>query len=150
VSASSSSSLSHRLPTAEDLHLQKMTAKAGLRQKVTPPSKYPADTAMNHGELSAVCFDEACLAMGWQLDKQVQAELDKRRITVSTSVIARWRNPHAKESPSIAVCTALGSEFMRLMKRGYSRRFGWGKAAMLDALSAFAEVVDEMDSAVGE
>jgi hypothetical protein len=134
------------LPTTDELQLQKVTVKAGLRQKVTRPSVQPGNTALNHGELSSVCFDEACNAMGWALDKQVQAELAKVRIVISTSVIARWRNPHAKESPSLAVCAALGSEFMRVMKRSYGRRFGWGRVALLDALNAFGEVVEEMEA----
>jgi hypothetical protein len=122
------------------LPLQKVTLKATLRQKVTPPPILAGFVEMTAQELSAVCLDEARIACGLT-PKELAAHFE-----LSESVIHRWLNPHARECPSQQQLTSLGSEFMRQLGLSYGRRFGWRAKALLDVVKAIGELAEEMSA----
>jgi hypothetical protein len=132
-----SGSLPASLPT---LPLHKVTLKASLRQKVTPPQLPAGIVEMSAQELAAVCLDEARIACG------LTAKDFAAHFQLSESVVHRWLNPHARECPSQAQITSLGSEFMRQLARSYNRRFGWGRTALLDVVKAIGELAEEMSA----
>lgn len=132
-----SASVNRALPT---LQLQKVTLKATLRQKVTQPINQAGFVEMTAQELAAVCLDEALIACGLT-PKELAAHFE-----LSESVIHRWLNPNARECPSQAQLTSLGSEFLRQLTKSYSRRFGWGRRAWLDAANAMGDLAEELSA----
>ena len=107
------------------------TLKADVRRKSTPASGL---VEMTPQMLAAVCFDEAVIAAGLT-NKGIASDLG-----VNESIVGRWRNLDAKESPSLVYVTRLGPEFVRLLTRGYSRRCGWGRLALIDLITAVGDV----------
>lgn len=132
-----SPSVNLALPT---LQLQKVTLKVGLRQKVTPPLNQAGIVEMTPQELAAVCLDEARIACGLE-PKELASHFG-----LSESVIHRWMNVNARECPSQSQLTSLGSEFMRQLTKSYDRRFGWGRKALLDVVTAMGALADEMSA----
>jgi hypothetical protein len=107
------------------------TLKSSLRRKSTLA---PGVVEMTPQMLASVCFDEAVIAAGLT-NQGIAADLG-----VNESIVGRWRNVNAKESPSLLYLSLLGPEFLRLLYRGYSRRCGWGRYALLDLVEALGDV----------
>lgn len=129
----------HGTPALPDLQLRNSTLKATLRRKSTHGL-----IEMDAEQLAAVVLDEAFIAMGWT-NKSIGADLH-----INESVVGRWRAPHAREWPSHVQMVKLGQlsngEFLRLIHRGFARRYGWGRKALLDLVSAVEDLAEAMEA----
>jgi hypothetical protein len=115
------------------------TLQAGLRRKSTPVESQAGIVEMTPQQLASVCFDEAVIRAGLT-NQGIAADLD-----VNESIVGRWRNVNARETPSLFYLTKLGPDFLRLLYRGFSRRCGWGKKALLDIARAVEDAAVEVE-----
>lgn len=120
----------------DGLPLRSSTLKAGLRQKTTQDAQ---TLEMTPEMLTAVVLDEAVIAAG-MTNKGIAMELG-----ISESIVARWRSPHARECPSLLQVTKLGPDFQRLMHRGFARRYGWRRKALLDLAAAMGDLAEAVN-----
>ena len=115
------------------------TLQAGLRRKSTPLAEQAGIVEMSPQQLASVCFDEAVISAGFT-NKEIAAALD-----VNESIVGRWRNVDARETPSLFYVAKLGPDFIRLLHRGFSRRCGFGRKALLDLAQAVGELAAQVE-----
>jgi hypothetical protein len=109
--------------------------RADVRRKSTPLENAAGIIEMTPQQIASVCFDESVIGAGLT-NKEIAAALD-----VNESIVGRWRNVDARETPSLFYVLKLGPDFTRLLFRGFSRRYGWGQKSLLDVVGALGDLV---------
>ena len=135
----SSSSLSESRRELPKLELNKVSAKASLRNVVSHGSEtpvIPGVRAMLPQEKSAAIFDMAVMLSGVKPD-WIAAELE-----VGKSLVSRWRSGDYRESPSLNQIVALGDDFLYCFRKAQNRINGSGRRALLDVMSAMGDLAD--------
>lgn len=122
--------------SAAKLDLSQVRTSALKAGEVRNPHPTRGLVEMSPEMLVSVCFDEAAIAAGLS-NKAIAAAVG----IASDSMVTRWRNPEAKDCPSLVQVLKLGPDFARLMYRGFSRRYGWQRKALLDLVEALGDVV---------
>jgi hypothetical protein len=142
-----------RRASLETAVLRRKQLQVSLRGNSEHAQIQPVNTALNEWgvplsdqELAAICLDEACIRMGWSDDKTAAEEMSQLGVTVSQSMVQKWRSQNARECPNQIQLTRLGPAFMRRLQKSYAIRGQWAKAALLD----IAESLGELAEAVGE
>lgn len=123
----------------------KVMARARLRplQNVSQPgpvrnicSQPSGDVEMTPAMQMAVVFDMSCIRMwGAGAGKQVALSL-----TVTPSLVSRWRNAEHRELPSLYQLIALGPDFLRIYNREQAKFYGFDKQALVELLQLAGEL----------
>lgn len=83
----------------------------------------------------SVVFDMACIRMwGPGAGKQVALAL-----TVSESLVSRWRKPEHRELPSSVQLVALGFDFLVAYQKAQAHFYGFNKRALQELFDAFGD-----------
>lgn len=117
-----------------------VAVKASLRNQVSEPRELTREQAE---KLAADVFDEALIRAG------IGTEEAGLIIGVSKATVSKWRSEHYQEQPTLAHLLRLPSTFQYAMHKVASRRFGFGRAALLLLLEAAEDVAVELDEKVG-
>lgn len=120
----------------DNLPLRNSTLKATLRRESTQD----AGTLENAQQIASLIFDDAVKAA--KLSNQDIGH----RLQVNESIVGRWRNPNAREFPSLLQLQRLGPDFLLKLNHASNQRNGLGRRV----LQSLLDVVGDLAVAVGD
>lgn len=127
----------------DDVPLPKLSmARADLPERKIL-SRKPVE--MTPQQVSAVVYDMAAIRFGLK-NLAIAHILKEAGCPASESLISKWRNPNYTESPSMMQLCAHGVEFQRLLQKEWSKFHGFGRLALLDAVTALGELAEALEA----